>query len=60
MELPLGYNIPLDQIFYEIHKSNMSKLDRLGNPIYRPDGKVLKGENYFKPRITEILKEWSR
>ena len=34
----------------------MSKLDKDGNPIFREDGKVLKGENYFKPDIKNILK----
>ena len=39
----------------EIQKSNMSKLDINGKPIFREDGKVLKGPNYFKPNIKEIL-----
>ncbi|MFT7153620.1 MAG: putative HAD superfamily Cof-like phosphohydrolase [Alteromonas macleodii] len=42
-------------IFDEIHRSNMSKLDAEGNPIYREDGKVMKGENYFKPNIAKYL-----
>jgi hypothetical protein len=33
----------------------MSKLDEDGNPIYREDGKVMKGPNYFKPNIANIL-----
>ena len=37
--------------------SNMSKLDINGNPIFREDGKILKGENYFKPNIKEILED---
>jgi len=45
----------IGEVFEEIQRSNMSKLDRNGNPIYREDGKVLKGENYFKPDIQSIL-----
>ena len=33
----------------------MSKLDTNGKPIFRQDGKILKGENYFKPNIKQIL-----
>ena len=36
-------------------KSNMSKLDNEGKPIYRDDGKVLKGPNYFKPNIRKFF-----
>jgi len=43
------------EVFEEIHRSNMSKLDANGKPIYREDGKVLKGENYFKPNIKSII-----
>lgn len=43
------------QGFSTVHASNMSKLDADGNPIYRPDGKVLKGSNYFPP--TPILED---
>ena len=42
-------------IFEEIQRSNMSKLDVNGKPIYREDGKVLKSELYFKPDIAKIL-----
>ena len=41
--------------FIEVHRSNMSKLGEDGKPILREDGKVLKGPNYFKPRLMEIL-----
>jgi len=43
------------EVFDEIHRSNMSKLDENGKPIYREDGKVLKGDNYFKPNISSII-----
>jgi predicted HAD superfamily Cof-like phosphohydrolase len=42
-------------VFEEIQRSNMSKLDVNGNPIYREDGKVLKSDQYFKPDIRTIL-----
>ncbi len=45
----------IEEIFDEIQRSNMSKLDENGNPIYREDGKVMKGPNYFKPNINKIL-----
>ena len=51
----VSYGIPLDEIFLEIHRSNMSKLDEDGNPIFREDGKVLKGNNYFKPNIAQYI-----
>ena len=50
-----GMQHKIDEIFSEIQNSNMSKLGSDGNPIYREDGKVLKGPNYFKPNIKGIL-----
>jgi predicted HAD superfamily Cof-like phosphohydrolase len=50
-----GMQNKIEEVFDEIQKSNMSKLDINGQPIYREDGKVLKGPNYFKPNIKEIL-----
>jgi predicted HAD superfamily Cof-like phosphohydrolase len=50
-----GMQNKIEDIFEEIQKSNMSKLDSNGQPIYREDGKVMKGPNYFKPNIKEIL-----
>ncbi len=41
--------------FERVHKSNMSKLDADGNPIYREDGKVLKGPNYFLPDLSDLI-----
>jgi predicted HAD superfamily Cof-like phosphohydrolase len=43
------------EVFQEIQRSNMSKLDEEGKPIYREDGKVLKSNLYFKPDIKSIL-----
>tara|TARA_B100000925_G_scaffold17297_1_gene11998 strand:+ start:149 stop:535 length:387 start_codon:yes stop_codon:yes gene_type:complete len=51
-----GMQHKIDEIFNEIQNSNMSKLGADGNPIYREDGKVLKGPNYFKPDIEGALK----
>ena len=50
-----GLQHKIEEVFEEIQKSNMSKLDAKGNPIFREDGKILKGENYFKPNIQKIL-----
>jgi len=50
-----GVQHKIDEVFDEIQNSNMSKLGGDGNPIYREDGKVLKGPNYFKPNIEKIL-----
>lgn len=50
-----GLQFKIEDVFNEIQRSNMSKLGADGLPIYREDGKVLKGPNYFKPNIKEIL-----
>jgi len=50
-----GLQHKIEEVFDEIQRSNMSKLGEDGEPIYREDGKVLKGPNYFKPKIQEIL-----
>ena len=52
-----GMQDVIDQVFEEIQQSNMSKLGNDGKPIYRKDGKVLKGPNYFRPEIAKILKK---
>jgi predicted HAD superfamily Cof-like phosphohydrolase len=51
-----GLQHKIEEVFDEIQRSNMSKLDENGQPIYREDGKVLKGPNYFKPNFDTILK----
>ena len=50
-----GLQHKIEEVFDEIQRSNMSKLDAQGQPIFREDGKILKGENYFKPNIRKIL-----
>lgn len=52
-ELEVG--IPSQAVLSEIQSSNMSKLGEDGNPIYRDDGKVLKGPHYFKPNVAKVL-----
>ena len=45
----------LDEALHRVHESNMSKLDENGNPIYREDGKVLKGPNYKPPNLAALV-----
>jgi predicted HAD superfamily Cof-like phosphohydrolase len=45
----------IENVFNEVHRSNMSKLGEDGNPIYRADGKVLKGPNFSPPNIAQFL-----
>ena len=52
-----GLQDKIVEVFNEIQKSNMSKLDINGEPVIREDGKILKGPNYFKPKIREILEK---
>ena len=51
-----GMQDVIEEVFDEIQCSNMSKLGADGEPIYREDGKVLKGPDYFKPDFGKILK----
>ena len=48
-----GWN--LDEAVRRVHKSNMSKLGVDGRPLKRPDGKVLKGPNYKKPNLSDLV-----
>ena len=50
-----GLQDNIEDIFEEIQKSNMSKLGSNGKPIYRNDGKIMKGPGYFKPDIKKVL-----
>lgn len=50
-----GMQYKIDEVFAEIQRSNMSKLGEDGKPLYREDGKVLKGPNYFRPDIKSII-----
>jgi len=51
-----AFGINLDDCFDEVQKSNMSKLDEKGKPIYNDKGKVMKGPKYFKPNLVKFLK----
>lgn len=51
----LTYGIDLNAVITEIHRANMSKLGEDGHPIYRGDGKVLKGPNYIPPDIEAVM-----
>ena len=50
-----AFGIDLDGCFDEVQKSNMSKLDENGKPIYNANGKVLKGPNYFQPNLKKFV-----
>jgi len=50
-----SFGIDLDKCFAEVQRSNMSKLDADGKPIFNENGKVLKGPNYFKPNLKQFL-----
>lgn len=54
----VSYGIPLDEVFAEVHRSNMAKLVD-GKPIYREDGKVMKPEGWKPPDIKKILEKKS-
>ena len=51
-----AFGIDLDECFEEVHESNMSKLGPDGKPIYRDDGKVMKGPDYVEPDLRKIIK----
>ena len=50
-----SFGIDLDKCFDEVQKSNMSKLDNNGKPIYNEHGKVMKGPDYFKPNLSKFI-----
>ena len=50
-----GFQDKIEAVFDEIQRSNMSKLGTDGKPIYREDGKVMKGPNYFKPNFKKFF-----
>lgn len=49
------YGFDIDEAFKRIHAQNMSKLDDNGNPVYRKDGKVMKGPNYRKANLEDLV-----
>ena len=50
-----AFGINLDNCFDEVQKSNMSKLDSNGKPIFNEQGKVMKGPNYFEPNLKKFI-----
>ena len=50
-----AFGINLDECFNEVQNSNMSKLGSDGKPIYNENGKVMKGQNYFKPNLSKFI-----
>lgn len=55
-----GLTDVFDSAFKEVHRSNMSKLDKNGKPIFREDGKLLKGPNFSKPDLKSILENYEK
>jgi predicted HAD superfamily Cof-like phosphohydrolase len=51
----LTWGIPLDAVITEIHRSNMTKLGLDGKPIFRADGKILKGPNFEPPDLRRVI-----
>jgi len=50
-----SFGIDLDDCYQEVHRSNMTKLGEDGRPIYRADGKVMKGPNYEPPNLVQFI-----
>lgn len=51
----VSYGLDAEALVAEAHRSNMSKLGADGEPIYREDGKVLKGPNFFEPDFASVI-----
>ena len=49
------FGLPLVEVFERVHQSNMSKLGEDGKPVYREDGKVMKGPNYQPPKLDDLF-----
>lgn len=54
-DMAATFDLPIGEAFNRVHRSNMSKLGEDGKPIYREDGKVLKGPNYKKPNLKGLI-----
>ena len=55
--MAVAFDLPLQVAFVRVHKSNMSKLGEDGKPIYREDGKVLKGPNYVPVDLEDLVED---
>lgn len=51
----ITFGIPVAAVFAEVHRSNLTKLDDSGEPVYRADGKVMKGPNFSPPDLLPVL-----
>lgn len=56
MVIAHGIQDIVEDMYDEVHRSNMSKLEN-GKPLYRSDGKVMKGSEYFKPNLIQFINE---
>jgi len=54
-DMAIALELPVNEAFSRVHESNMSKIGEDGKPIYREDGKVLKGPNYKKPDLSDLF-----
>lgn len=57
--MAVAFGLPLQIAFTRVHKSNMSKLGDDGKPVYREDGKVLKGSNYIPVDLEDLVEDQS-
>lgn len=55
--MAVAFGLPLQQAFMRVHESNMSKLGLDGRPVYREDGKILKGPKYTPPDLEDLVEE---
>ncbi len=53
--LQFGMGSIKEEAIAEVHRSNMTKLGTDGEPIYRKDGKVIKGPDFERPKLLPIL-----
>ena len=56
LEVKNGFDTVLPEAFEKVHRSNMSKLEN-GKAIFREDGKILKGKNYFRPNLKQFVEK---
>ena len=52
----VALGLDIQTAFIRIHNSNMSKLGEDGKPVYREDGKIIKGPDYIPPNLEDLLK----
>ena len=55
MGAAVSLGLPINEVYNEIHRANMSKLGLDGKPIYREDGKVLKGPSFRPANVREFF-----